>query len=478
MADWDAIYKANEQLLLESRVLPKENKKLLLKFVEELQCLGNSSGVKIKRVTAASHLTLHRTWAEIFALEHGPVRFPSFPKKPTRAALNRLRLKWSVVGDRIDAKNFSEATKNDLRARMKQFIRWLYGRQYNPFDWEWLRTSIPRNKRKLLTASQLVLAQEVPELIRATVDERHPFGHERNMFLVALNFHCALRPKEIEGLRRGDVREEDGNLVIYVQEAKTVRKRLVIEPIRAYWHAYMRVHPFSDDSPLFLATRSSFEGGHGEFTRQALSQVGMNKIYKGLARRAGLEGKRLTIYSFRHGRATDLHRDPNVTDAQVKQIMGHVKDSRAAGQYDHLVDEDTDAAMGGNAEPKALWRDLELTKLCYYCRSETRNPITYLRCCECGFPLDEKLVKGVQRTAEEEVGDRQRERDRELLELKAQVLDLESVRSELDLLKKWVWKYGQRQGEESRGPGKPSKITARKDESGEVWLHREHERAP
>ena len=469
-SDWDARYHANEQLLLNSRRVPPRNKRLILKFVEELQGLGNLRGNKIKRVTAASHLMLHRTWAEMFASEHGPVGSPSFPRNPTRSSLNRLRKKWSAVGDRIEARELSEATKNDLRARMKQFICWHYGRDYNPIDWKWLRTTIPRNRRRILTTAELILAEEVPELLRATVDSQHPFGHERNMFLVALNFHCALRPKEIAGLRRGDVREEDGDLVVYVHNAKTEKKRLVIEPIRAYWEAYEPLHAFADHAPLFLASRTRFEGGSGEPALEGLSQAAINKIYKALVRRAGFEGKRTTIYSFRHGRATDLHRDPAVSDAQIKQIMGHVKGSRAAGQYDHLVDEDTDAAMGGNGKPRVLWRNIELAKRCYLCESETANPITYRECRRCGFPLDEQLVKDVEQMAEQKIGDEKRETDAELLRLKARLIDVESVREELDLLKKWVINQGRRGSQRGGRSVTPEEVTAKRSETGEVML--------
>jgi ribosomal protein L40E len=106
------------------------------------------------------------------------------------------------------------------------------------------------------------------------------------------------------------------------------------------------------------------------------------------ARRASI-AKRVNPHSFRHARASNL---ANVlTEAQMKEYLGWVGDSRMASTYVHLSGRNIDNALlklnGIKTEDEVNSEEHSLRiKTCSRCQ-EVNSP-TSVFCSRCGSPLD------------------------------------------------------------------------------------------
>jgi len=128
------------------------------------------------------------------------------------------------------------------------------------------------------------------------IDRTTPSGM-RDYAIVNLMARTALRDIEVARAKVGDVREEAGQAVLWVQgkgrveaDAFVVLMPAALEPIQA-WMTTQPARPV--DAPLFPRLSHHDPGGH-------MGSRSISKIVKDSMRRAGIDSERLTPHSLRH----------------------------------------------------------------------------------------------------------------------------------------------------------------------------------
>lgn len=138
-----------------------------------------------------------------------------------------------------------------------------------------------------------------PAQIRRALEsiERETLEGQRDYALLNLLVRTGLRTVEVARARVGDIRQEGGEAVLWIQgkgrEEKDDFVLLVedtLEPLRRYLAAR---GPVSEEEPLFCSL-SNRNAGQGLTTRS------ISRIVKQVLRQVGLDDSRLTAHSMRH----------------------------------------------------------------------------------------------------------------------------------------------------------------------------------
>ncbi|PHS12928.1 MAG: hypothetical protein COA78_07810 [Blastopirellula sp.] len=222
--------------------------------------------------------------------------------------------------------NFSymtSASRNDLKASIKRFLRWRYDNWSSRFDeLRDLRLDTRRNEGKI-NASSIIKKNEVEVIVRA--ESRLNW----KTFFLCL-FETGFRPKEVRTLRWGDISfNVRGNVSrISIVATKTSRARSAfVQGATQFLEEHRKMQRYSPNDLVFPALRDPS------------SPVGkdvVSKWLKGLTLKA--LGRSVTPYIVRHSRATELYLDPKVPDKIAQKILGH--SSSMSDVYTHMSDED------------------------------------------------------------------------------------------------------------------------------------------
>src|SRR5207245_1618574 len=135
-------------------------------------------------------------------------------------------------------------------------------------------------------------------------------------------------------------------------------------------------------------------------SKERLEYGAVRRMLESAAKRCGIK-KRVNPHSFRHARASNL---ANVlTEAQMKEYLGWVGDSRMAAIYVHLSGRNVDNALfklnGIRTEGDVNEEERPLkVRHCERCR-EINSP-TNRFCSKCGSPLDVRTAIEVQNEQE------------------------------------------------------------------------------
>ncbi|ALL00414.1 Site-specific recombinase XerD [Pyrodictium delaneyi] len=186
-------------------------------------------------------------------------------------------------------------------------------------EWLGLNVKVPVVRKPRSPRVEALRPEEVERLVSAA---RDPL----DLLIVALLFETGLRAQEAVGLRLRDI--DTGRREIRVRNAKYGEERVVLygpltEQALAIWLA---LNPkLGPDDPLL-----------------GISYSGLYKRLKTLARRAGLDPRRVRPHVLRHTFATEALRR-GVPLPVVQRLLGH-HDIKVTQIYLHLLDEDIRAA--------------------------------------------------------------------------------------------------------------------------------------
>ncbi|MBI4162941.1 MAG: hypothetical protein HY513_04610 [Candidatus Aenigmarchaeota archaeon] len=110
-------------------------------------------------------------------------------------------------------------------------------------------------------------------------------------------------------------------------------------------------------------------------------------MLKKLAAKCNIENKRITLYSLRKGRATELASAPRVTRSILHTVMGWEEGSTISRSYVKINDEtvrEVILASNGLELPK---HEIESFIECAYCEAKNSPSALYCERAECGKPL-------------------------------------------------------------------------------------------
>jgi integrase/recombinase XerC/integrase/recombinase XerD len=166
----------------------------------------------------------------------------------------------------------------------------------------------------------------------------------RDFALVNLLARTALRTIELARANVGDLRQESGQAVLYIQgKGRASKDDFVIltdeaeRPLRKYLHARAKIEgrPLQDSFPLFSSLSDRNRG-------QGLTPRSISRTCKAAFRQAGLDSSRLTAHSLRHtGITLALKGGASIQQAQA---MARHADISTTMIYAHNLDRVSQAA--------------------------------------------------------------------------------------------------------------------------------------
>jgi site-specific recombinase XerD/ribosomal protein L40E len=271
---------------------------------------------------------------------------------------------------RIERKDYADWTKHDYKLVIKKFYRFLKGTEDYPEEVSWIKLNTAKSNHML--PEELLTQGEVKQMAEAA---RTP----RDKALILVLYESGCRIGEVLSLKIRNVRFDEHGAQLMVNGKTGMRRVRIVasSPALATW---INNHPFREnpDAPLWVS----------QGTRNRDEPL-MHRTVIGLLRRAAISAgirKRIYPHLFRHSRATYLAN--HLTEAQMKEFFGWVRDSDMASVYVHLSGRDVDGALlrlnGIETEER---REVEFKpKICYRC-NERNSPISKY-CDKCSSVLD------------------------------------------------------------------------------------------
>lgn len=174
----------------------------------------------------------------------------------------------------------------------------------------------PRRKRKIPDPPTVVECQQLLGACQTS----------RERAVIGLLIFCGLRKSELIGLDRTDLAADLSQLS--VRQAKGGDQRLVptCQEARAVLRSYLDEQP-QTDSPLIC----------NKIGRR-MGSTSLQRLFKRIVRRAGLEKRSLTIHSLRHSFASQLLR-AGVNLRSIQMLLGH-RSIASTEQYLHVAQQD------------------------------------------------------------------------------------------------------------------------------------------
>ncbi|MBI4895306.1 MAG: tyrosine-type recombinase/integrase [Candidatus Aenigmarchaeota archaeon] len=274
----------------------------------------------------------------------------------------------------IERSHYSEWSKHDFKVHVKCFWKWLSGGEEYPSGVKWIKTTMKRSQRKL--PEDILNEQEIKTLVEHATTIR-------DKAIISVLYESGCRIAEFLGLKIKNVEFDTYGAVIGVH-GKTGSRRIRLINSVPYLASWINQHPERNNpnSSIWISIGTT---NHGNL----VTQDSIRKTIEVIAKRANVK-KRINPHSFRHARATRLAKD--LTEQQLKIIMGWSQASEMASVYVHLSGKDVDDAvlrMNGvkQIDQEKLENPLK-PKICSRC--DNSNPSTAKLCNRCGLALDIK----------------------------------------------------------------------------------------
>jgi len=283
----------------------------------------------------------------------------------------------------IEKEKTSYETKRTEKECIKQFYRWLKGDDEDyPPGVKWIKCK--RSRKHSVLPETLLTEEEVKRMAESCPNVRDPA-------LILLTYETGGRIGELLSLSVGSVAFDKYGAVLRF-EGKTGSRRVRVIFSSGALAEWLNHHPSKDDpaSPLW----TSFERVG---SKERLEYGAVRRMLESAAGRCGVK-KRVNPHSFRHARASNL---ANVlTEAQMKEYLGWVGDSRMPATYVHLSGRNVDNALfklnGIKTEDQVNLEERPLrVQQCERCR--VANPPTNRFCSKCGSPLDMRTAIELQK---------------------------------------------------------------------------------
>jgi integrase/recombinase XerD len=327
-----------------------ENKVEILKFLEHIKAENLSLARQVSYVQ----------WMTTIAVTLRRKDFTQTKKQDVEVLLAKF-----------NAREWSDATKENYHEAVKKFWRWLrkLPKGEDPEETEWVKVGGAKGRK--LVPKELLTGEEANSLIAAA-------EHPRDKAYAAVTDETGARPEEILSAKIRQVQFDEYGAVLMVNGKTGWRRIRLIRsaPLLARW---LDNHPRRDDpnSPLWVNVGTTRHGG-------AFDYNAARKILRELGRRAGIK-KRIYPYLFRHSTATRLAN--LLTEAQMCQYFGWRQGSRMPSFYVHLSGRDVDNKMlelyGLKQKDEGLAKEIQV---CQRCQSNN-SPVSKF-CNRCGSALN------------------------------------------------------------------------------------------
>jgi integrase/recombinase XerD len=229
----------------------------------------------------------------------------------------------------------SDRTIQTYARSARAFFHWLVRRgmvEHSPFE----RVAFPKVGRPLI---QTITNEEFEKLLLACSppNETGPFAQRaavRNRAILWLLYDTGIRVSELINLRVDDFDRKHGVVTVLGKGAKERRVALGQNCLRNLSYYLDKHRPDEEE----LAEWGSAGEDHVFLseTRQPLTKNGMEMLFKGLKKRAGITGKRISPHILRHTFAMNYLIKSN-DPFSLQELLGH-EDLTTVLNYIHMND--------------------------------------------------------------------------------------------------------------------------------------------
>lgn len=241
----------------------------------------------------------------------------------------------------IENAEWTPWTKATYRSILKKFYKWLRGKddEYPP-EVKFIRTTIKRKDRHILSEKDLITSEEVQKAID------HAYN-PRDKAFISILAESGCRIGEIGSLAMRNV-AIDGHGAILTVVGKTGARRVRIVQSVKQLKDWLNCHPYNDNPNAALWINI----GTVNF-REPTQYPALAKIIRDAFRHAGIH-KRCNPHLFRHSRASVLAN--HLTEFQMNHYFGWTQGSNMPSTYVHLSGKDLDGAILKIGAPPSVYR--------------------------------------------------------------------------------------------------------------------------
>ena len=343
---------------LEKSNIPEQDKKILVRYHEDLLLDGIGMGRVIKYLNML-FLVSKKICKEF-------------------ESVTQEDMKHFVA--EIERSDYSEWSKYDFKITVRKFYKWLRKTEGYPEEVAWMKVSLKNGNMKL--PEQMLSEDEVKKLIEVA-------RNSMEKAIIAVLYESGCRIGEILTMRIKCIAFDEYGAQIVVS-GKTEPRRVRIISSVPYLQDWLNDHPFKDDAESWVWLNKR---------RDCLKYNSIMDILRGLKKASGIK-KPLNPHNFRHSRATFLA--SHFTERQLRMFFGW-RDNRMPDIYVHMAGKDVDTAIlklygievkeNNNCESKLKPRN------CPRCKEV--NPVTNKFCSKCGMVIDEATVMEIIKRDEE-----------------------------------------------------------------------------
>lgn len=287
--------------------------------------------------------------------------------------LNKSNLKPSSIGDQI--------------VDVRQFYKWINGnREFPEKVWDFIiRKKAHREER--LQKEDLLSEEEIYQMIHACNNSRDKF------FIALVGLDGGLRPIEARNLTWKDLKKDDNSYYLIVHTAKgsgdSPTRAIRIIKSAPQLTRWMADYPKEkkDEFYIFCDLKNANLNINKPFNENTVGS-----LFKRLKVKLGWK-KNIFPYLMRHSILTKLAGDPRISQAVLKAIAGHKKNSNVISVYTHLASSDVlDAqlVMNGIKSQTETKKEEKMPVNCPRCK--TPNEPDAEICITCNMALTQKRM--------------------------------------------------------------------------------------
>ncbi len=356
------------RVYIEKLKTTRENKRLFFDFYKQL-----AGGVKpLSQVRQDKYLYAFSTIVELL-----PIDFRQVTKKDIERFCIGVNTLTTSKG-----KRYSEWSRRDLKIIIKRLVKFIresegqeFEKQQYPKEVSCIEINIDRKttnyKKKHLDWDDIVKMARVANNLR-------------DKAFVQFLYESGARIGEVLSVQIKDVTFKQSYAEVQLPVSKTKPRPVYVSRSAPALSQWLHEHPKAGDPEAFL-----FCGLWSKKKGDGINYQTFRFMLQGLATRAGVK-KPVNPHHFRHSRATELAHSPDLTNAQLCQLMGWVQGSRELKTY--INDVDTEKAMRKmfGIEDKEEEKKQQKIIVCPRCGTENSPGSEF--CFNCRLGLDDNAV--------------------------------------------------------------------------------------
>lgn len=250
--------------------IPEDEKKRLIKFLEELGLGKVNKGKQVSETRQLKYLDILKIPLEFF-------------NKPSKKLILKdvedfqKKLISNKVFSKFKKKPFSDATKSDINTALRSYLRW---RGLNPKLYDWFDTRVPKKTPDYLSETEIIKLYKNCK-------------NSAERFLIAVLFDSGARAEEFHNIRKEDIQLPTGNDTFVKLTLKEEYSKTKGRVISLYWkNSLEAVRDYLDERKDIKNDEPIFENSYDN-TRQTLARLGIKAI-----------NKKIHYHLFRHSSAT------------------------------------------------------------------------------------------------------------------------------------------------------------------------------